>query len=221
MFPSFLSPAAGDDSEKGLISGKIWRSPSQSTADDDSDLESQTIIQKGASLASSGFGFIAESARNVVTGAQQRLDDSAVTLSPERLTYFGVSVAVGMFFMFAAFLFFPMVVLYPHKFALLFTAGSLCIIASLVFLRGSKTFLAHFTSWERLPFSTAYAASLLITLYVTLGIKSYILALIFSVVQMVSLASLLASYIPGGVRAIHFMKDMSWSFAKRVCQLSS
>jgi len=196
----FLSTSV-DESQKGLLSGFVGRLHAE-TDDGVVDLESQTLFQKGAAIASSSFVFITDSARTAAVGAQSRLEDTAVTLNPQRVAYFAVCVGFGCLFMIGAFMFLPVVMLFPKKFALMFTAGSICIITGLVFLKGTKRFITHFASLERLPYTGAYTASLLLTLYATLVVKSNILTLFFSIIQIASLITLLASYMPGGTRGI-------------------
>jgi len=215
----FSASSNNEEARKGLISGQI--NLSRTLQQDVGDLESQqTFFQKGAVFASKGFVYVSDSARTVVQGAQTRIEDATTALSPQRLTYFGVFAGVGVLFIFLAFLFFPLVVVAPQKFALLFTAGSLSIIGSLVILKGANNFLSHFMSWERLPFSAAYFSSLLVCLYVTVGMRSYVLALLSSLVQIVCLASLLASYMPGGLHALKLVRDFLAGALRRLLQLS-
>lgn len=51
---------------------------------------------------------------------------------------------------------------------------------------------------EKRVFTAGYVASLVATLYGALVSKSYILTVVFSLVQVVALAYFLVSYIPGG-----------------------
>ena len=63
-------------------------------------------------------------------------------------------------------------------------------------------FFKHLASVERLPFSVSYGLSLVGTLYCSLVMGSYLLTLIFSIVQVVALSYFLVSYIPGGTGAL-------------------
>lgn len=69
---------------------------------------------------------------------------------------------------------------------------------------------------RRLPFTLAYAFSLLATVYTTIIAPSYLLTLLCTVVQLISLASFLVSYVPGGISFLTMVKDQVagffWSF---------
>ncbi|KAL0549954.1 hypothetical protein IC582_014449 [Cucumis melo] len=98
--------------------------------------------------------------------------------------YFGLFLATGVFFIFIAFtMFLPVMVLMPQKFAICFTLGCCFIIGSFFALKGPKNQLAHMFSKERLPFTVIFIGSMLGTLYVSMGLHSYILSVFFSVLQ--------------------------------------
>jgi len=56
--------------------------------------------------------------------------------SAERMQWFGILLVSGIVFLSLSFAFLPMVVLSPHKFALMFSMGSACIFSAQVSLRG-------------------------------------------------------------------------------------
>ncbi|KAA0032103.1 protein transport protein SFT2-like [Cucumis melo var. makuwa] len=96
--------------------------------------------------------------------------------SGKALMYFGLFLATGVFFIFIAFtMFLPVMVLMPQKFAICFTLGCCFIIGSFFALKGPKNQLAHMFSKERLPFTVIFIGSMLGTLYVSMGLHSYIL----------------------------------------------
>ncbi|XP_050935045.1 uncharacterized protein LOC127143845 [Cucumis melo] len=104
--------------------------------------------------------------------------------SGKTLMYFGLFLATGVFFIFIAFtMFLPVMVLMPQKFAICFTLGCCFIIGSFFALKGPKNQLAHMFSKERLPFTVIFIGSMLGTLYVSMGLHSYILSVFFSVLQ--------------------------------------
>ena len=71
-----------------------------------------------------------------------------------QLAYFTAFMAAGAgFLLLSFFVFLPVLVLAPAKFALCFTLGSGLVMAALIALRGARAQLAHMTSAERLPFS--------------------------------------------------------------------
>ncbi|KAJ6752520.1 hypothetical protein OIU85_002892 [Salix viminalis] len=119
--------------------------------------------------------------------------------SGKALMYFGLFLATGVFFIFIAFtLFLPVIVLVPQKFAICFTLGCGSIIGSFFALKGPKNQLAHMSSKERLPFTLGFIGSMVGTLYVSMVWHSYVLSVLFSVIQVLALVYYAISYFPGG-----------------------
>ncbi|KAG2489053.1 hypothetical protein HYH03_012489 [Edaphochlamys debaryana] len=112
-------------------------------------------------------------------------------------------------------LFLPVIILSPSKFALSFTLGCLCIMAGFVQLRGWKTQLQHMASAERLPYTAAYVGSVAATLYAALFMRSYLLSLVCSGLQVVALLYYLMSYFPGGASGVKFMLGMFYQATLR------
>ncbi|GAX74841.1 hypothetical protein CEUSTIGMA_g2287.t1 [Chlamydomonas eustigma] len=132
--------------------------------------------------------------------------------SGQQLMFFFSFLAAGGVFLLLAFtIFLPVIILSPSKFALSFTLGCLCIMAGFSALRGWKQQLAHMISKERLPFSAAYIVSIMATLYASLIMKSYILSLVCSGLQMVALLYYILSYFPGGAQGVKFMLNMFYN----------
>jgi len=169
-----------------------------------------------ASKASSAGPVNDEESAGLMSWASAKLSGSVEDISStkDRFTTFAILAVAGAICMIFAFTFLPFVILSPHKFALLFTMGSALMLASFSFLRGHVAFVKHLSSMERLPFSGSYVISLVGTLYSSLVMGSYLLTLIFSVVQVVALLYFLVSYIPGGVSALTFMGSMMGSGLK-------
>ena len=113
--------------------------------------------------------------------------------------YFGALAGAGVLFMMLSFfVFLPMIILSPSKFAITFSLGSICIIASLGALRGWRHMATVLSARERLPFTAAYFASLLATLYSSLAMHSYLFSLLSCVAQIGALLYYLLSFFPGG-----------------------
>jgi hypothetical protein len=125
-----------------------------------------------------------------------------VTQTKERLTTFVILAVAGTICMLLAFTFLPMIIFSPHKFAVLFTIGSVLWLSGFSVMRGHKEFVSHLTSRERLPFSLSYGLSLVGTVYCSLIMGSYVLTLVFSAIQIIALSYFLVSYIPGGTGAL-------------------
>ncbi|KAG6520856.1 protein transport protein SFT2-like [Zingiber officinale] len=150
---------------------------------------------------------------NVVTKGVKELPGSFQNAtsnvpSGKSLVYFGVLLASGVFFVFIAFtMFLPVMVLVPQKFALCFTFGCALIIGSFFALRGPKNQLSHMFSKERLPFTVLFIASMVGTIYVSMVLHSYILSVLFSVIQVLSLTYYSISYFPGGSTGLKFLSS--------------
>ncbi|KAG6405230.1 hypothetical protein SASPL_132816 [Salvia splendens] len=128
--------------------------------------------------------------------------------SGKALVYFGMLLASGVFFVFIAFtLFLPVIVLVPQKFAICFTVGCGFIIGSLFALRGPKNQFYHMSSKERLPFTLGFIGSMMGTIYVSMVLHSYILSVLFSVIQVMALAYYGISYFPGGSAGLKFLSS--------------
>ena len=103
---------------------------------------------------------------------------------------FGVCLVVGGVLMAMSFLFLPMILLAPQKFSGLFTLGSLCFFMSFAALRGPAKFASHLLTKERLPFSISYVGSMIGTLYSANILRSYILTLVFTGIQVLTFSFL-------------------------------
>ncbi|CAN1197186.1 Protein transport protein SFT2 [Linum perenne] len=137
--------------------------------------------------------------------------------SGKALMYFGLFLATGVFFVFIAFsLFLPVIVIVPQKFAICFTLGCLFIIASLFALKGPQNQFAHMISKERLPFSLGFIGSMVGTIYVSMVLHSYVLSVLFSVIQVMALAYYGISYFPGGSTGLKFLTSSLTSSATRI-----
>ncbi|KAI3838329.1 hypothetical protein MKW92_033756 [Papaver armeniacum] len=149
---------------------------------------------------SSGLGFDIEAAvktaNDKVTGGFS-LEISHVLRAAPR----GWSV-----FVFIAFtMFLPVMVLMPQKFAICFTIGCAFIIGSFFALKGPKNQLLHMTTRERLPFTLGFFGSMVGTIYVSMVLHSYILSVLFSVLQVLALSYYALSYFPGGSAGLKFL----------------
>lgn len=120
--------------------------------------------------------------------------------------------AAVLFFM-AVFVFLPMVVLFPSKFASCMTFGSLLSFAALAILRGPRALGAAVLEPARLPFTGAYVASLALTLYATVIASSYLLVLLSVFVQVCALAYFASSFVPGGTAGMNSVSRFALSAA--------
>lgn len=173
------------------------------------------------SFATTGFNYAKKSFNSVRTGAystvartQERVEEAQTAAS--RYLYFSLCVIAGGILILLSFIFLPLVVLAPQKFALLFTMGSIFLINGLGLLKGYVPLFHHLIDKQRVIFSAGYFLFLGLTLYATLGLRSYILTLLSALLQLFFLVTLLVSNITGGTRIIFVLKTFGLNALKRL-----
>ncbi len=120
-----------------------------------------------------------------------------------------------MFVLAGAFL--PLVLLRPQKFCLFFSLGSILSMASFAVLRGPIEQLKHMFSLQRLPFTSTYIGSLVLTLYAAFVMQSYLLVLLFMALQAGALGWYLLSYIPGGAPILKVLTRTTVRLLSALC----
>ncbi|KAB2044534.1 hypothetical protein E1A91_D01G102800v1 [Gossypium mustelinum] len=217
----FSGGSSGNEEERGKEGSSLL-----------SDWNSYAASKEAEEGTTTVFGFdlesAARSANDTVTGTFNVVSkgvrdlpgnlQSATSSVPsgKAFIYFGLFLAAGVFFVFIAFtMFLPVMVLMPQKFAICFTLGCGFIIGSFFALRGPKNQLAHMSSKERLPFTLGFIGSMVGTMYVSMVLHSYILSVLFSVVQVLALAYYAVSYFPGGSAGLKFLTSALTSSVSR------
>jgi len=134
---------------------------------------------------------------------QSNEDEAWFALSRwERLLGFGGCLIGAAVCFMVAFFTLPFLAIRPAKFALAFSLGSLLVMFGFSVLIGPINHFKHLISKERLPFSITYFVSLGLTLYFSLGAKSYFGALLCGAVQVISLVAYVLAYFPGGTQTL-------------------
>ena len=113
-----------------------------------------------------------------------------------------------MLFLFLSTLFLPVIVLRPHKFALLMTLGNLSIWLAIAFLRGPYEQLMELTALNRLPFTILFGGSIVMTFTAAMKRGGYLNVLLFTAVQFMALLWYVLSYFPGGYTAMWYTGKM-------------
>jgi hypothetical protein len=132
----------------------------------------------------------------------------------QRLQVGGVLLlGAAVLFSAALFVFLPMVLLFPGKFASAFSSGSVLTLAAMALFRGPRTFLLGLLERDRLAFSAAYIASLALTLYAALAGQSYFLVVFAVAVQVAALLWYASTFVPGGTTGMSFLTRMFFSSA--------
>ena len=101
-------------------------------------------------------------------------------------------------FFVSIFMYLPVAILFPSKFATAFTFASLMWMVGTALMRGPRATLMGFLSRARLPFAAAYLGSIALTLYATIIAPSYLLIMFAVAVQFSALGWYSASFVPGG-----------------------
>ncbi|KAL2944997.1 Protein transport protein SFT2 [Bienertia sinuspersici] len=176
------------------------------------DIES--AVRSANDSVSGTFNVVSKGVRELPGNLQSA---TSTVPSGKALMYFGLLLAAGVFFVFIAFtMFLPVMVLMPQKFAICFTLGCGFIVGSFFALRGPSNQLAHMSTKERLPFSLAILGCMFGTIYVSMVLHSYILSVLFSVLQVFALTYYAISYFPGGSAGMKFLTSAVTSSVTRL-----
>jgi hypothetical protein len=207
MSASAAASAPGGGASSSSPSSSLWGwlggSGAAPSAPSGADLE------EGVPLTGGGLSQASAAAAASITGLCGSLSYA------ERVRYFIVLALTGSFFIFLAlFVFLPMVVLFPSKFALCFTLGSLCFMGSFAFLNGPTAYLQSICTRDRLPFTLSYLGSIAVTLWACLGGQGYIIIVAAASCQIAALLWYASSYVPGGRAGMSLFTSMCFSTVK-------
>ncbi|KAI5369386.1 Putative vesicle transport protein, Got1/SFT2 [Septoria linicola] len=122
----------------------------------------------------------------------------------DRLLLFGGLNLAAIALFIVCFTLMPILSLRPRKFAILWTMASMLFLGSWAVMMGPMVYVRHLVSQERLPFTATYFGSIVLTLYFAVGLRSTILTLFTSIVQIVALVWYLVSYFPMGSQGLRF-----------------
>lgn len=191
------SSATAAMAERGQAGLQATREYSQQSIE---TLRETDVVKK----AKEGASVVSGAASGVLTHAGNSVSSlSALTISPTTWAQFAGVFLVGTLFIMMSLNFLPILLIAPHKFAVLFSMGSVTMLSSFAIFSGPHAFLKSMSNREKLPFSTLYVVGLLGTLWATLLMRSYIFTTVFALVQAVALLYFVASYLPGGKAAVN------------------
>lgn len=205
-------PSSGSstvDQEKAPSLLAEWNSYAASrSADEDSSglgFDIEAAVRTANDKVAGTFNVVSKGVRELPGNIQSA---SSSVPSAKALMYFGLMLGTGIFFIFISFtMFLPVMVLMPQKFAICFTIGCAFIIGSFFALKGPRTQLSHMTSRERIPFTLGFLGTMVGTIYVSMVLHSYILSVLFSVLQVLALSYYAISYFPGGSAGLKFLSS--------------
>ncbi|KAM3418511.1 Protein transport protein SFT2 [Cercospora zeina] len=129
----------------------------------------------------------------------------------DRLLLFGGLNLAAIALFVVCFTLLPILSLRPRKFAILWTMASLLFLGSWAVMMGPVVYVRHLISQERLPFTATYFGSIALTLYFAVGLRSTILTLFTSIVQIVALVWYLVSYFPMGSQGLRIAAQFGGS----------
>ncbi|KAH9793833.1 Vesicle transport protein [Citrus sinensis] len=184
-----------------------WNSyaASQESSSDSSAFDLEAAVRTTSDKVTGTFNVVSKGVRDLPGNFQASTSNVP---SGKSFLYFGLFLAVGIFFIFIAFtMFLPVIVLVPQKFAICFTIGCALTVGSFFALKGPKNQLAHMFSKERLPLTLISIGSMVGTVYVSMVLHSYILSVLFSVLQVLALAYYAISCFPGGSFGLKFLSS--------------
>lgn len=191
------SSATASLAEKGQAGLQATREYSRQSMD---SLRETDVVKK----AKEGASTVAGAASGVITHAGNSVSSlSALTISPTTWAQFAGVFLVGTLFIMMSLNFLPILLIAPHKFAGLFSFGSVTMLSSFAIFSGPQAFLKSMSQREKVPFSSLYVIGLVGTLWATLVMRSYIFTTVFALVQAVALLYFVASYLPGGKAAVN------------------
>jgi hypothetical protein len=206
------APEGGDKSFFGFFGDDSGGSaPVSGSASGGPALDIAYLATLGASALR--FGSAAVGGSMGSTGGEEKPATPTPPAEPEwtcgltavqRFQAFGLLLLGSISLYFAAiFLFLPMVIFMPAKFATTFTFASIMWMAAFAMLRGPRATLKGLVGdKEKRVFTAAYVGSLALTLYSTIFTSSYFLPLIAIFVQIGAMLWYSSSSIPGGTAAM-------------------
>lgn len=106
------------------------------------------------------------------------------------------------------FIFLPMLLFAPSKFATAFTFASIMWLLGFAILWGPKSTLSSLVAPDKRAFTLSYIGSLMLTLYAAFVSQSYFLIMLAIAIQLTSAMYYTASYFPGGTMAAGALSRM-------------
>ena len=180
----------------------------------------------GSATSSVGFGLegilssylSGNSKLSAIPGSSSSSTTSSSSTSPEwtcgmsatqRFQAFVLLACSSVSLYFASFfIFLPMLLFAPSKFATAFTFASIMWLLGFAILWGPKSTLTSLIAPDKRAFTLSYIGSLLLTLYAAFVSQSYFLIMLAIAIQLTSAMYYTASYFPGGTMAAGALSRM-------------
>mmetsp|Transcript_6579 Transcript_6579/g.10369 ORF Transcript_6579/g.10369 Transcript_6579/m.10369 type:complete len:251 (+) Transcript_6579:110-862(+) len=130
--------------------------------------------------------------------------------------FVGLLLLSGFFFV-LSFFFVGVIVLFPAKFAFPFSMGSIFFMSAFALIQGPMNWAKKVFSRAQLPFTLMYFGSIIGTLYSCLVARSYLLVIIFSLVQLCALGYYAFGNMPGGQYGLKLVTAFIKQLLRNVC----
>ena len=120
----------------------------------------------------------------------------------EKLIGFFACLGASILCFIICFFLFPVLALKPRKFAAIWSFGSILFVVSFGVLQGPYSYTRHLLSRDRIIFTGIFFGSVLSTLYFLLVVKSTIMTLLSSILEIFAVLYYSMSYFPFGALAV-------------------
>lgn len=122
----------------------------------------------------------------------------------ERLIGFGCCLGASVLCFVLCFFMLPVLALRPRKFGLLWTGGSVLFVVSFGVLQGPYNYVRHLLSRDRILFTGVFFSSVFLTIYSACILKSSILTIFTSIIEILAVLYYTLSYFPFGATTLTF-----------------
>ncbi|KAG5421209.1 SFT2 [Candida metapsilosis] len=178
---------------------------------------SQPVLSEWTDYFKSGandiYNRLPTSIQEATSSSNTSQEPSWFTLSRfERLVGFGCCLAASILCFVLCFFMFPVLALRPRKFGLLWTGGSVLFIFSFGILQGPHSYIRHLLSRDRIVFTTVFFTSILLTLYSSVVVKSSLLTIFTSIIEILAVAYYTVSYFPFGASTLTFFTSYIFGY---------
>ncbi|KAK9460336.1 Got1/Sft2-like family-domain-containing protein [Lipomyces oligophaga] len=120
----------------------------------------------------------------------------------DRIVCFGVCLASAVVFFTLCFALFPVLILKPKKFAVLWSVGSLLFVISFGCLQGPVNYIVHLFSANRILFTITYFGAIILTLTASLFLRNTLLTILACGLQVIAALWYTVSYFPFGSQGL-------------------
>jgi hypothetical protein len=135
----------------------------------------------------------------------KKLQDN-IEIEKSYKTFF-ILISIGLGLLCLSLMFLPFIILSPHKFILCFSFGSLIILASFIFVYGTKSYFEILFSQNRFIFTLLFLTSIFLGIFLSLA-GYFIFSVLCAIGQLITLIVFTLSFIPGGSGGISMIGRM-------------